>query len=278
MRAVPLKRPGGLMKSTIFVCCLSLMVSGHAYVGQNEAPCVRLATAGALLFAPILRSGISPEQLDGIIQRASADAHENPVFQALVKQLSKNPGQSNGDAYRLVFTTCMQASGVQDPKTSPLYQWIDEPADREISLGNGIRFQFGQSLEDFVAAHPGGQCFDFQHDKLCEYQEPDESLCMGRRICSDTTFIFRDEKLVGFHATYSSDDWKRLFDLTETIYGKPLVKEVSASSEMSMGNRASIWRLKRGELDLVKFSGMDASGQPIANPYSVVFGPEDKSD
>jgi hypothetical protein len=168
-----------------------------------------------------------------------------------------------------------QNSNIYWPFRNAIQPLLVADGDVLLDLKNGMSIPTGETLEKFQGRHPGANCFDFEGNKMCELTSAAPTDCPGRVICTGVTYIFTDGILDGVNANYDADTWATLFTSSTEKFGPPDVSAVPTTDTIRMSSEKNVWKLPNGYLSLLKFSGTNFRGDPIAHPFSAIYGSTD---
>lgn len=156
----------------------------------------------------------------------------------------------------------------------PPSEGVDTPIAKiePLDLGNGISFPEGESVSAFTADNQDYECIDWQSKKICENTSPDPSDCPAETLCASVSYIFVNDRMVGFQASYKEiNQWD---DLRQRTFKLSPADYVIVPSIKNSQVRAWRWTSEQGYLTFVHHSGLDLNGAPIRTPFSISFGPD----
>lgn len=170
-----------------------------------------------------------------------------------------NPAQATQDDHT--------AEAADPASAAAPYGYVPE----DVVLKNGMSLPLRQTLSAFQTSHPGANCTVVSDQTICEYKQSTTELCYIGTTCWNPAAVFKGEGAPRLNASYSQEDFVKLLDATKSAYGPPKVSQIPPAFGMRVTTYE--WRIAEGKLGFMHMMGTDIHGDPIAQPYSVVFTP-----
>ncbi len=232
--------------------------------GSIRTKCIVLAVDAGFT-AAMFRSGMTLAQVQSARKYAAGGYYSAAElkYQRMIPELDfMGPNDLNADAYSGAFELCMNVFHIVYEEGSVGSVWVPGPENANINLGNGIRFPYGISLTAFRHQHPGAICNDLKTTTVCKFDPAPEEVCVTafESCIAPMTFAFRSNSLIGFVATYSEVDWRKLMKATEAVYGPGQPSNIVATSTNSARNEIVWWRLPLGAFGFVHFTTPGVGG------------------
>ncbi|HEX3809511.1 MAG TPA: hypothetical protein VHW02_07390 [Rhizomicrobium sp.] len=129
------------------------------------------------------------------------------------------------------------------------------------------------SLTEFKSTYSEAQCFEIGPRVSCELTAPPADSCpTPTYICQSVRYIFTNDILVGFTASYESSAWHALVEQAEKAFGASRTTSVPETPPLTISSETFIWNLTPDTLSFAQFTGTDLNGAPIADPFLIAYG------
>jgi hypothetical protein len=139
-----------------------------------------------------------------------------------------------------------------------------------IRYETGIQIPFGESLASFKAHHPQAECFPYHQGTMCDVKS-DVAACPSETPCESSAYLFGNEKLNGFDASYGDVEWNHLLESFKKFAGEGK-QELVPASDTGMKSSRTVWETGIGNLGFTHFTGRNIRGEPI-NSFNISLEP-----